>query len=158
MMIESSRPAVRTQSPRGFESEPADEWRDDYGRGGPVRSNEPERDWFFEQNADSNSEANAASPGVGKRKKQEPQTFRGLGPKGYRPSDERIQELICERLTEHPNIDASEIELGVECGIVRLQGAVATEAMKQTLLQMVRTSLGVIGIVDELDVRARSAQ
>ena len=32
---------------------------------------------------------------------------RGRGPKGYRRSDERIREDVCERLTEDPFIDAS---------------------------------------------------
>src|SRR6186997_2113807 len=32
---------------------------------------------------------------------------KGKGPKAYRPSDERINDEVCRRLTEHPLIDAS---------------------------------------------------
>ncbi len=35
----------------------------------------------------------------------------GRGPKGYRRSDDRIREDVNERLTEHPQIDATEIEV-----------------------------------------------
>jgi len=38
----------------------------------------------------------------------------GRGPKGYQRSDERIREDVCDRLTEHPAIDASEIEVEVK--------------------------------------------
>lgn len=34
-----------------FEDETADEGREAYTRGGPVRSDEPERDFFIEKNA-----------------------------------------------------------------------------------------------------------
>ena len=37
--------------------------------------------------------------------------YAGRGPKGYRRSDERIREEISDRLTEHDELDASEIEV-----------------------------------------------
>jgi len=51
-------------------------------------------------------------------------SFAGKGPKGYQRSDERIGEDICRRLTEHPDVDASEIDVQVKDGTVTLSGTV----------------------------------
>src|ERR1044071_1427135 len=53
-----------------------------------------------------------------------PGPFAGKGPKNYLRSDERIEEDINERLTEHSMIDASDIEVAVENGEVTLRGYV----------------------------------
>jgi osmotically-inducible protein OsmY len=50
---------------------------------------------------------------------------RGKGPKGYRRTDERVREDISERLKDHDEIDASEIEVEVANGEVTLKGEVA---------------------------------
>jgi len=42
------KPAITTTP---VEIEPTDEFQPAYGRGGPIRSDEPERDWFFEDSA-----------------------------------------------------------------------------------------------------------
>src|SRR5437867_195160 len=44
--------------------------------------------------------------------------FRGVGPKGYLRSDERLTEVICERLTDDARIDASDITVAVRDGKV----------------------------------------
>jgi hypothetical protein len=38
----------------------------------------------------------------------------GRGPKAYRRSDERITEDVCDRLTQHPHIDATDIAVTVQ--------------------------------------------
>jgi hypothetical protein len=48
--------------------------------------------------------------------------FRGRGPKGYRRSDDRIREDVCERLTRDDRVDASNIEVTVKDGAVTLSG------------------------------------
>ncbi|HEY1342642.1 MAG TPA: BON domain-containing protein, partial [Bryobacteraceae bacterium] len=48
----------------------------------------------------------------------------GRGPKNYRRNDERIREDVCVRLTDHPEIDASEIEVRVDDGEVTLSETV----------------------------------
>jgi hypothetical protein len=55
----------------------------------------------------------------------------GYGPRGYHRTDERIFEDVCERLTEHGDIDATDIEVGVVAGEVTLSGTVATRAQKR---------------------------
>lgn len=57
-------------------------------------------------------------------------SFRGLGPKGYQRSDERLKEVVCERLSEDDHIDASEISLEVKNGEVTLSGQVPERSMK----------------------------
>ncbi|HYP15423.1 MAG TPA: BON domain-containing protein, partial [Bryobacteraceae bacterium] len=50
--------------------------------------------------------------------------FAGKGPKGWKRSDDRIREDVCERLTHHPDVDASEIEIQVHEAEVTLSGTV----------------------------------
>ncbi len=49
--------------------------------------------------------------------------FRGMGPKNYARSDERIFEEVCELLAD-ADVDASEIDVKVEDGEVTLEGSV----------------------------------
>jgi BON domain len=56
--------------------------------------------------------------------------YRGLGPKGYRRSDERLKEIICEQLTNDPYVDASDIEVAVKSGEVTLTGSVSDRRAK----------------------------
>jgi osmotically-inducible protein OsmY len=51
-------------------------------------------------------------------------SHRGRGPKGYTRSDERLTEMICERLTDDAHIDASDITVEVNRGEVTLSGTV----------------------------------
>ncbi len=71
----------------------------------------------------------------------------GRGPKGYRRSDERIREEINDRLTDHPDIDATEIEVTVETGIVTLTGSVEDRHAKR-LAEDVADSVAGVGDVN----------
>ena len=57
--------------------------------------------------------------------------FTGRGPKGYTRSDERIREDISDRLEQHGEIDATEIEVRVANGEVTLEGTVEDRWMKR---------------------------
>ena len=58
--------------------------------------------------------------------------YRGRGPRGYTRSPARIYEDLCDRLTENPFIDATDIEVTVAGTEVTLSGAVQdTIAMRQ---------------------------
>jgi osmotically-inducible protein OsmY len=56
---------------------------------------------------------------------------RGRGPKGYIRSDNRIREDVCDRLTDDPHIDASEIDVRVTNGEVTLTGTVTDRTAKR---------------------------
>jgi len=79
--------------------------------------------------------------------------YRGRGPKGYQRSDERILEDICERLTEDPFIDASDIHIEVVGGRVTLEGQVYNRAMKHRAEDLVADCTGVKDIDNRLTLQ-----
>lgn len=58
-------------------------------------------------------------------------SFTGVGPKGYVPSNERIKEEVSDALYLSSKIDATDIEVEVEDGIVYLNGTVESRMMKR---------------------------
>jgi hypothetical protein len=62
---------------------------------------------------------------------QTQRAFIGKGPKGYRRTDERIYEDVCEELKRSPAVDASEIEVEVNKGEVFLRGSVPDRECKR---------------------------
>ena len=69
--------------------------------------------------------------------------YRGQGPKGYRRSDERLTEIICERLLEDPDIDASDISVQVRDQQVTLTGSVSSRWIKYRVEDVVEQATGV---------------
>ena len=51
-------------------------------------------------------------------------TYRGRGPRGYVRSPARIYEDLCDRLTDNPFVDASDIEVRIAGAEVTLNGTV----------------------------------
>ena len=78
--------------------------------------------------------------------------FAGRGPKGYTRSDERIREDINERLTDHPDIDASEIEVQVQNGEVVLRGTVDERHTKHLAEDLASRVFGVKDVRNEIRV------
>ena len=85
-------------------------------------------------------------------------SHRGKGPKGYTRSDDRLKELICERLTDDPSIDASEISLEVTSQIVKLTGTVDDRRTKYEVEELIERCGGVKDIDNQLRVRSASFQ
>jgi hypothetical protein len=77
---------------------------------------------------------------------------RGRGPKGYKRSDERIHEDVCERLTEDPFIDASNIEVLVKEGEVTLSGTVFSRGLKRRAEDLAEMASGVSHVQNNLRV------
>ena len=71
---------------------------------------------------------------------------RKRGAKGSQRSDERIREDVCEALTQHPWINACEIEVRVQNGQVFLQGTVKRREMRHMAEECTETILGVKGV------------
>jgi BON domain len=82
-----------------------------------------------------------------------PGPYSGIGPRNYRRSDERIREDVCERLTEHGQIDASDIEVTVSDGEVTLGGSVADRGQKRLAEDMADDVAGVRDVHNRLQVR-----
>lgn len=89
---------------------------------------------------------------AGRADERESGPYRGRGPKGYMRSDARIHEDVCDRLTEHPSIDASDIEVSVTEGDVTLTGRVDSRAVKHLSEVMVETVAGVKEVHNQLRV------
>jgi len=77
---------------------------------------------------------------------------RGRGPQGYVRSDERIRDDIIDRLTDDETLDASEILLMVEGGVVTLTGNVPERPMKHRAEDLAAEASGVRDVRNELRV------
>ncbi|HEX3927057.1 MAG TPA: BON domain-containing protein [Gemmatimonadales bacterium] len=82
----------------------------------------------------------------------------GKGPKGYRRSDERIQEDVNEALSQHGGVDASDVEVGVTDGDVTLSGSVADRDMKRKAEECVENCSGVNNVQNNLRVGGADKQ
>jgi osmotically-inducible protein OsmY len=76
----------------------------------------------------------------------------GKGPKGYKRTDERIKEDICECLSD-ANIDASEIEVEVQDGVAKLQGTVTDKFQKRMAEDLVEGRRGVKSVENHLRIQ-----
>jgi len=76
--------------------------------------------------------------------------FSGRGPKGYQRSDDRIREDVCERLTQHPEIDAVDIEIQVKNGEVTLMGTVDRRDEKRLAEDVAESVSGVKDVHNQL--------
>lgn len=76
----------------------------------------------------------------------------GKGPKGWMRSDERIKEEVNLALYVDHIVDASDMEVEVEKGVVYLRGEVFNRAMKRAAERSVERLTGVVDIVNELKI------
>jgi hypothetical protein len=77
----------------------------------------------------------------------------GRGPRGYQRSDSRIEEDVNERLTRHPMLDASDIEVRITGGEVTLSGMVDSRRAKRLAEDILDTVYGVKDVNNQLRVR-----
>lgn len=75
---------------------------------------------------------------------------RGLGPQGYKRSDERISDEVHERLTDDSWLDASNISVAVLAGEVTLSGAVESRESKHRAERIVEDVSGVVHVQNNL--------
>jgi osmotically-inducible protein OsmY len=79
--------------------------------------------------------------------------YTGRGPRSYRRSDERIKEDVNERLTQHGDIDASDIEVDINQGVVTLRGNVDDRRAKRMAEDVAESVFGVREVQNQLRVR-----
>ena len=77
----------------------------------------------------------------------------GRGPRNYRGNDERIREEVSERLADHGDIDASDVEVIVENREVTLVGTVTDRAQKRLAEDVAERVRGVADVHNRLRVR-----
>ena len=77
----------------------------------------------------------------------------GRGPKNYQRSDERITDEVCERLTRDPEVDATNIEITVQSGLVTLSGTVTDRQSKRAAEDLANDVWGVKDVQNQIKVQ-----
>ncbi len=77
----------------------------------------------------------------------------GKGPRNYQPSDDRILDEVCSRLTQHGRIDASDIQVNVRNGEVELTGTVHSRDEKRMAEDVAESVAGVRFVDNDLRVQ-----
>lgn len=77
----------------------------------------------------------------------------GHGPAGYQRSEERIFEDVCDRLTAHGWVDASDVEVDVGNGVVTLRGQVSSRREKRLAEDSAASVRGVQDVQNRLTIR-----
>lgn len=115
-------------------------WQEERERRGLTASGRPIVDHELERDADRASMAYLRK-GEG---------HVGKGPKGYRRSDERIKEDVCEALARSYDVDATHIVVDVKEGCVYLTGEVDTRQTKKLAEDAVEGISGVVDVQNQL--------
>ena len=84
--------------------------------------------------------------------------YSGKGPRGFTRSDDRIKEDICERLTDHPDLDASDVEIKVHNGEVTLTGTVNERWNKRVAEDLAESVSGVKQVQNQIRFQESSEQ
>lgn len=128
---EVQRQASRTRSDRDLQS--------DYGTGGYDQVDPGQSGYGYGFGADygHGAESHPGGRDFGGR------DYRGVGPRNYTRSDERIREDLNERLTEAYDLDAGDITVEVADGVATLGGSVPQRWMKHRAEDLVDACIGV---------------
>jgi osmotically-inducible protein OsmY len=81
----------------------------------------------------------------------------GQPPKGYKRSDERIREDVCDTLMRRSHLDASEVEVQVRDGEVTLQGSVSDRRAKFEIEHLADSIPGVKDVTNSLRIKREDA-
>lgn len=100
--------------------------------------------WFSEAAFDGNDDR--------ARYEESYRGHRGVGPKGYQRSDERISDEAHQRLTDDHWLDASEVNLSVSGGEVTLTGSVNSREAKHRAERIVEDLSGVKHVQNNLRI------
>jgi osmotically-inducible protein OsmY len=133
-----------------------DRWQNSYGEGassygqrsdwsGDYGFEDRDRDearWWNERSGQSGGDIYSAQSGQ----------FRGRGPRGYRRSDERIREEVCECLTDDERIDATNVQVDVKDCEVTLSGSVNSREEKRRAEDLIERLSGVKDVHNTLRV------
>ncbi len=87
-----------------------------------------------------------------------PGPYTGMGPSDYTGQDDWIYHQINQRLMAHGYLDASDIEVSVDEGIVTLTGSVDSRKAKRQAEDTVDSVLGVVDVNNELRIEHKEHQ
>jgi osmotically-inducible protein OsmY len=127
------------------------EYREPHYRGGRGRGEERGfferagdeiKSWFGDEEAERRRRADEIRKGL----------YAGRGPRGYRRSDERIREDVNDRLTDDWYVDASDVEVTINNGMVTLTGRVDSRDDKRRAEDIAESVSGVMDVSNQLRV------
>lgn len=78
---------------------------------------------------------------------------RGKGPRNYRRSDERLQEMVCDLLFDNADLDASDIEVSVKDSEVILSGSVNRKYEKRLAEDLAESISGVVNVENRIRIK-----
>lgn len=81
--------------------------------------------------------------------------YRGVGPKGYTRSDDRIREYACDCLMDDPHLNAAGIEVTVKAGEVTLSGTVDDRFAKRLAEDLIEPVSGVKHVQNNLRIAGK---
>jgi hypothetical protein len=88
------------------------------------------------------TQEDAGSPGAG----SDPR------PRGERPTDVRMKEEIQQLLNGHTQVDASDIQVDVQHGVVTLSGNVVNDREKRIVERIIRNGFGILDVNNHLNI------
>ena len=103
------------------------------------------------RNAQSGHSRGGPGPGTQARTSSGP-SYRGRGPRNHVRSDESIVNELIDRMTDHDRLDATEILVMVEDGVVTLTGEVPERRMKHLAEDLADAVRGVKDIENRIRV------
>lgn len=82
-----------------------------------------------------------------------PGGFYGLGPGGWKLSDEKLKERVSEVLLHSLEVDPGGLEVEAKDGVIYLRGEIASSGMKRVAVDLVGSVPGVEDVFTELVIR-----
>lgn len=79
--------------------------------------------------------------------------YSGVGPRGYRRADDRIRDDVNDRLMWHGYVDATDIQVDVNDGVVTLSGTVNTRREKRMAEDAAESVSGVEDVNNQIQIR-----
>jgi osmotically-inducible protein OsmY len=123
---------------------------------GNERNRGGERDWWSKTKDEVSSWFGDDDAERRRRMDESRGEYRGKGPKGYTRSDERIKEDINDRLSDDPQVDASDISVTVTGCEVTLTGNVSERWQKRRAEDLAESVSGVKNVENRIKVNATS--
>jgi hypothetical protein len=84
--------------------------------------------------------------------------YSGRGPKGYRRSDQQLIEEASQRLERDGHVDATDIEVTADDGIITLRGTVPDRRTKRCAEECVESVYGARDVMNELRLAPQSGE
>jgi osmotically-inducible protein OsmY len=132
---------------RGYRRDYRDRYDQSYDRREPEQ---PDRGWWERMSDEVASWFGDEE--AERRRRMDEGNHRGKGPRGYKRSDDRVMEDVNDRLTDYSHLDASDIEVTVIDGVVKLEGWVDSRWAKRSAEDIVETVSGVKDVQNNLRV------